>query len=137
MLKFTVLPGQGRNEREKRIAAWIAKQLPKTKPGPWDCVQARELSSTEEESHMRRGHHWPFEFGDAGDGTSCGKNFNLSRRTWEDYRGSITRFYGRDRALVIKSWLHRVQDDASGLTFQECLEGAGVRVFRVSHNTHV
>ncbi len=101
------------------------------------CGAWKQMESTEEESHMRRGHHWPFEFGDAGDGTSCGKNFNLSRRTWEDYRGSITRFYGRDRALVIKSWLHRVQDDASGLTFQECLEGAGVRLFRVSHNTHV
>jgi hypothetical protein len=43
MLKFTVLPGQGIKEREKRIAAWIAKHLPKAKPGPWGCVQAREL----------------------------------------------------------------------------------------------
>ena len=53
---------------------------------------------------MRPAYHWPFEFGDAGDGTSCEK----TRRTWEDYRG--TRFYGRDRALAIKRWLHRVDD---------------------------
>jgi hypothetical protein len=30
-----------------------------------------------------------------------------------------TRFYNQDSALVIKRWLNRVEDDASGLTFQE------------------
>jgi hypothetical protein len=35
----------------------------------------------------------------------------------EDYRG--TRFYNKDSALVIKRWLNRVEEDASGLTFQE------------------
>ena len=33
------------------------------------------------------------------------------------YRG--TRFYNKDCALVIKRWLNRVEEDASGLTFQE------------------
>jgi hypothetical protein len=42
-----------------------------------------------------------------GNCTSCEKEFNLSHHTWEDYRG--TRFYKQDR----------VEDDASGLTFQE------------------
>ena len=31
--------------------------------------------------------------------TSCENQFNLSHRTWEDYRGG--RFYKQDRALVI------------------------------------
>ena len=35
----------------------------------------------------------------------------------EDYRG--TRFYNKDSALVIKRWLNRVEEDVSGLTFQE------------------
>ncbi len=66
---------------------------------------------------MRPGHHWLCEFGDAGNGTSCVKQFNLEHRKWEDYRG--TRFYNKDCALVIKRWLNRVEEDASGLTFQE------------------
>jgi len=37
---------------------------------------------------MRPGHHWLFKFGDAGNGTSCEKKFNLTRRTWEDNKGN-------------------------------------------------
>ena len=66
---------------------------------------------------MRPGHHWMCEFGDVGNETSCAKQFNLEHRKWEDYGG--TRFYNKDRALVIKRWLNRVEEDASGLTFQE------------------
>jgi len=66
---------------------------------------------------MRPGHHWMREFGHAGNDTSCENQFNLSYYTWEDYRG--TRFYNGDCALVIKRWLNRVEEDVSGLTFQE------------------
>jgi hypothetical protein len=68
-------------------------------------------------AHIRPGHHWLCEFGDAGNGTSCEKHFNLDHRKCEDYRG--THFYNKDSALVIKRWLNRVEEDASGLTFQE------------------
>ena len=34
-----------------------------------------------------------------------------------DYKG--IRFYNGERAVVVKRWLHRVDDDASGLTFVE------------------
>jgi hypothetical protein len=115
--QFTVLQGQGITERERRVAGWVAKALPMSNPGAWGCVQARAQWSTEEEVHMRPGHHWLCEFGDAGNGTSCEKQFNLSHRTWEDYRG--TRFYKQDRALVIKRWLNREEEDTSGLTFEE------------------
>ena len=66
---------------------------------------------------MRPGHHWLCEFGDAGNDTSCVNQFNLDHHKWEDYRG--TRFYNKDSALVIKRWLNRVEEDVSGLTFQE------------------
>ncbi len=66
---------------------------------------------------MRPGHHWLCEFVDAGNGTSCERQFNLGLRQCEDYRG--TRFYNKDSALVIKRWLNRVEEDAPGLTFQE------------------
>jgi hypothetical protein len=81
-------------------AEWVAKALPSVKPGVWGCVQARTQWSTEEDAHMRPGHHWLCEFGDAGNGTSCERQFNLGHRQCEDYRG--TRFYNKDSALVIK-----------------------------------
>ena len=148
--KFTVRPASGIKEREKRIAETLAKQLPKAKPGVWGCVQvgfrierqpscdclhalltccdvtvvqARELWSTKEEVHLRPGHHWLFEFGDAGDGTcfetleNGKKEFTLAPRKWVDHKG--TRFYNGDRVMVIKRWLHRVDEDSSGLTFKE------------------
>ena len=112
-----MLPGQGIKNREARVAEWVAKALPLVKPGVWGCVQVRAQWSTEEDAHMRPGHHWLCEFGDAGNGTSCERQFNLGHRKCEDYRG--TRFYNKDSALVIKRWLNRVEEDASGLTFQE------------------
>jgi len=66
---------------------------------------------------MRPGHHWLFKFGDAGDGTSCERKFNLSRRSWEDYK--TARFYNGQQALVVEQWLNRVEEDASGFTFEE------------------
>ena len=35
----------------------------------------------------------------------------------EDYKG--TRFYNGQQALVVERWLNRVEEDASGLTFEE------------------
>ena len=93
------------------------KELPKVKPNAWGCVQVHNLWSTEEEQHVRLGHHWLFEFGDTGNGTSCEKEFTRLGLQGEVYKG--TRFFNGDRALVVKRWLHRVDEDASGLTFEE------------------
>jgi hypothetical protein len=41
----------------------------------------------------------------------------LKTRQWQEYR--VTRYYDGDSVLVVESWLHRVPDDLSGLTFQE------------------
>jgi hypothetical protein len=60
---------------------------------------------------------WFCEFGDDGNDTSCERQFNLDHRKCEDYRG--TSFYNKDFTLVIKRWLNRVEEDTSGLTFQE------------------
>ena len=100
--QFTVLPGQGVKEQEMWIVEWIVKELSKSKTVVWGCVKDRDLWSNEEEVHMRPGHR----FGDAGNDTSCEKQFNLSHHynhTWEDYRD--TRFCKQDRTLVIKKWV--------------------------------
>ena len=50
--------------------------------------------------------------------TCVEKEFSFSAtRKWEEYKG--VRFYNGEKALVVKRWLHRVEDDASGLTFVE------------------
>ena len=53
--------------------------------------------------------------------------FSLERKqTWVSCEPAVpncstecTRFYNGDRALKVKRWLHRVAEDASGLTFEE------------------
>lgn len=61
--------------------------------------------------------------GDAGDGTcfetlSNGeKEFKLAARKWVEHKG--VRFSNGERAVVVKRWLHRVDEDAAGLTFEE------------------
>jgi len=60
--------------------------------------------STQKKKFMRPGHHWILKFGDAGDGTSCEKKFNLARHTWEEYKG--TRLYNGQQALVVEQWLN-------------------------------
>ena len=89
----------------------LARELPKVKPNAWGCVQVCNLWSTEEEQHVRPGHSWLFEFGDdAGNGTSCEKEFTRLGRQGEINKG--TRFFNGDRDLVVKRWLHRVDEDA-------------------------
>jgi hypothetical protein len=118
---FTVTQEAGIQQRKKRVAEMITKELAKAKPGAWGCVQAREQWSEEEQIHLRPGHHWIFEFGEAPDGTSCEFTFAFSplqpKRNGVVYKGM--RFYNGDRALKVKRWLHRVAEDASGLTFEE------------------
>jgi hypothetical protein len=95
----------------------VAKLLQKAKPGFFGAVQADELWSESERRHLRSGHHWVFQFGDAGDGSCVKKRFELAPRSWTEYEG--TRYYNGEAALVIKRWFHRADDDASGCTFIE------------------
>jgi hypothetical protein len=45
------------------------------------------------------------------------KKFKLVSRKYEEYKG--VRFWNGDCALVVDVWLHRVDEDVSGLTFEE------------------
>ena len=77
-----MLPGHGIKQREKRVPEWVAKALSLGKPGVWGCVQDRVKWFTEEDTFMRPGHDWLCEFGDAGNDTSCVKQFNLEHHKW-------------------------------------------------------
>jgi hypothetical protein len=91
--QFTVLSGQGIKERERRSGEWVTKTFQ-------TANQTRSQWSTEEEVHMRPGHHCLCEFGNEDKDTIFENQFNLSHHTWEDYRG--TRLYKQDRDIVIK-----------------------------------
>ena len=67
--------------------------------------------------HLRPGHDWIFEFGKAQDGSSSEKFCSMQQRNKVEYK--VTLFYDGQSALVVNRWLHRVDDDASGLTFEE------------------
>ena len=103
------------------------------KSGVWGCVQARVQWSTEEDTHIRPGHHWLCEFGDAGNGTSSPKQFNLEHHTREDYRD--THFYKGDCTLVINRWINRVEEDVSGLTFEEWTVDVQMRIYKTEHTS--
>ncbi len=67
---------------------------------------------------MRPGHFWLLKFGKVPGSNSCvEKRFKLGTRKYEEYKG--VRFGNGDCALVVDVWLHRVDEDASGLTFEE------------------
>ena len=81
-------------------------------------MQADVLWSESERRHLRPGHFWICELGDAGEGKgSFEQSFSLAPRSWKEYKG--TRFYDGESALVVKRWFHRTDDDASGCTFVE------------------
>jgi hypothetical protein len=47
----------------------------------------------------------------------CREGVQVGRPKCEEYKGR--RFYNGDCALMVDVWLHRVDEDASGLTFEE------------------
>ena len=116
--QFTVTPKAGIPNRKKRLAKLWAQLECKIALGKYGCVQVRELWGTSEERHYRPGHHWLFEFGDAGDGPPVEKRFSeIAHRSFEVYKGM--RFYNGEQALTVKRWLHRMDADKSGLTFED------------------
>jgi len=69
--------------------------------------------------HLRPGHGWVCELGDAGGDKGCiEETFKLpNTRSWKEHKG--IRFYDGESALVVRRWFHRTDDDATGCTFVE------------------
>ena len=67
---------------------------------------------------MCPGHNWLLKFGKVTGSMSCvEKEFKLTTHKYEEYKGR--RFYNGDYTLVVDVWVHRVDEDVSGLTFEE------------------
>ena len=66
---------------------------------------------------MCPGYNWLQKFGKVGGRMRCVEEFMWDPRKFEEYKGR--RFYNGDYTLVVDVWLHRVDEDDSGLTFEE------------------
>lgn len=90
-----------------------ARVVGKGGAGKFVAVQATELWSTEERVHMRPGHHWVAELGDAGGGSPVLKGPFTQRETYEGQR-----YDPGEYALLLRRYYHRTADDRLGLTFK-------------------
>lgn len=114
------------NARMRANALWKVLK-PLLKAGKFAAVQARELWSTEELAHMRPGHFWACELGDAdGNGSPIlefARQMHWPPREgdagWnESYRNIERRRYDKgDCAILLRCYFHRTPDDPQGLTF--------------------
>ncbi len=88
-------PGHGSNSRGA-----ISWSLHKAKPGKWPCVQARELWSPKEETHVHAGQIWLLKFGKVAGSMSCvEKEFKLGARSARSTRGGVS------TTVTAPSWL--------------------------------
>lgn len=94
------------------------------KAGKFAAVQARELWSTEEKVHLRPGHFWACELGDAdGKGSPILEGPFAKRTTFEGQR-----YDPGECAILLRRYYHRVADDRQGLTFMRWQAEKGERL---------
>jgi hypothetical protein len=98
--QFTVTASSGIRDRDVRVAEIVTRELEKTKPDKWGCVQARERWSPQEERQVSPGHFWLLKFGKVPGSNSCvEKKFKFGARKYEEYKGVL--FGNGDCALVV------------------------------------
>ena len=98
--QFVVTSSSGIWDRDTRVAEIVVRELQKVKPCKWGCVQAHDLWSPKEETHVRPGHNWLLKFGKVTGSMSCvEKDFILGPRKCEEYKGRC--FYNGDCTLVV------------------------------------
>lgn len=116
------------NARSRARQLWFELR-PLLRAGKFAAVQAREQWSDEEDVHMRPGHFWVCELGDAdGKGSPIiAGPFSKQeywppaegRSGWEDrFRGiARLRYDAGECAILLRCYMNRTADDPEGLTF--------------------
>ena len=108
------------------------KLKPLLKAGRYCAMQARVLWGQEERQHMRPGHFWVAELGDAGNGSPIIAGPWKERTT---YKG--VRYDPSEVAVLLRRYYHRTADDPQGLTFMRWQEKkAGLLPTKAAINNH-
>jgi hypothetical protein len=117
--EFTVTVSSGIRDRDVRVAEIVVRELEKANLTSGDACRLASFGHRRRSSRqVRPGHFWLMKFGKVPGTNSCvEKKFKLGDRKYEEYKG--VRFWNGDCALVVDVWLHRVDEDVSGLTFEE------------------
>jgi hypothetical protein len=101
-----------------RVAEIVTREQEKTKPDKWGYVEVHELWLPQEEAQVCPGHFWLLKFGKVPGCNNCvQKKFKLDPRKDEEYKG--VRFGNGDCTLVVDVWQDQVDQEVSGLTFEE------------------
>jgi hypothetical protein len=118
MIKCTAAAGLA-NSKARANALWLKlKPLLKAGAGKFAAVQARELWSKEERVHLRPGHFWACELGDAdGKGSPILHTFTKKNEYFTLSNGVKMRGDEGNCLLLIRRYYHRTADDRDGLTF--------------------
>jgi hypothetical protein len=113
-----VTVSSGIRDRDVRVAEIVTREQEKTKPDKWGCVEVRELWLPQEERQVCPGHFWLLKFGKVPGYNNCvQKKFKLDPHKDEEYKG--VRFGNGDCTLVVDVWQDQVDQEVSGLTFEE------------------
>ena len=124
------------NAKARQQRLW-GELKPLLKAGKFAAVQARELWSTEEKIHLRPGHFWACELGDADGKGSPILHTYTSKNEWFELKidGVVIGKYRGDKGdclLAIRRYYHRTADDATGLTFVRWQAKKGERLVVIS-----
>ena len=113
------------NQKARAKALW-KKLKPLLQVGRHVALQARELWSTEERRHLRPGHFWGAELGDAdGKGSPIIHTFTKKNEWFTLSDGRKVRGDEGECLLLLRRYFDRVPEDLTGLTFRQWREKKG------------
>lgn len=117
-IKCTAAAGLA-NQKVRAKALW--KELQRVlKAGKHVAIQARTLWGEEERRHLRPGHFWAAELGDAdGKGSPILHTFTRKNEYFELSDGSKVRGDAGEHVLLLCRYFHRTVEDSEGLTFKQ------------------
>ena len=96
------------------------------KAGRHVAIQARVIASTEDRRHLRPGHFWSAELGDAdGKGSPILHTFTKKNEYFELSDGNKIRGDPGECVLLLQRYFRRTVEDTEGLTFKQELATKG------------
>ena len=117
---ITCTAARGLANAKTRVKALWAELKRILKAGKYAAVQARVLHPTEKQVHVRPGHFWACEFGDAnGKGSPIIHTFTKKNEVFTLSNGRKMVGDEGNCLLLVRRYFYRTVDDDLGLTFKQ------------------